>query len=149
MVQKTIYSEQLHVAVNATEIVTVLGSCVAVCLFDTKSKISGMNHYLLPLWNGEGLKSLKYGNISTERLIEGMLSVGADLKTMQAKIFGGAVINLNETLSVGPRNVQISIDILLQYRIPIVSQDTGGGQGRRVIFSNEDGGAYVKYSKQA
>jgi len=147
MEQKVIYSEQLHIAVNPTEIITVLGSCVAVCLFDTSTKISGMNHFLLPLWNGNGLKSLKYGNISTERLIEGMISVGADLKRIEAKIFGGAVLNINETLSVGPRNIQVALDILKEYRIPVVAQNVGGNRGRKLIFSNEDGSAYLKYSK--
>lgn len=147
MEQKVIYSEQLHVAVNPTEIITVLGSCVAVCLYDTKNHISGMNHYLLPLWNGNGLKSLKYGNISTERLIEGMISVGADLKRMEAKVFGGGVLNINAELSVGPRNVQVALEILKNYKIPVVAQDVGGDRGRKVIFSNEDGSAYLKYSK--
>lgn len=147
MEQKVIYSEQLYVAVNPTEIITVLGSCVAVCLYDTKNGISGMNHYLLPLWNGNGLKSLKFGNISTERLIESMLSVGADLKRIEAKVFGGAILNLHETLSVGPRNVQIAMDMLRQYRIPIVAQDVGGEKGRKIIFSNSDGSAYLKYSR--
>lgn len=145
--QKIIYSEQLHVAVNPTEIVTVLGSCVAVCLFDTNNKISGMNHYLLPLWNGNGLKSLKYGNISIERLIEAMYAVGANPKRIEAKIFGGAVININEEYSVGLRNIEIAMDTLNHYRIPVVAQDTGGNKGRKVFFSNEDGSVYVKYSK--
>jgi chemotaxis protein CheD len=147
MIQKIIYSEQLHVAINQTELVTVLGSCVAVCLYDRKNKISGMNHYLLPLWNGEGLKSPKFGNISTERLIEAMEAVGADLRRVEAKIFGGATLNISEGLSVGPRNIQVAIDTLRAYRIPIVVQDIGGNKGRKIFFSNEDGSVYVKYSK--
>lgn len=147
MEQKVIYSEQLHIAVNPTEIITVLGSCVAVCLFDPKTRIGGMNHYLLPLWNGNGLKSLKYGNISNERLIEGMLSVGANLKSIQAKVFGGAVLNIDEKLSVGPRNVQVALDILKEYNIPIVSSHVGGDKGRKIIFSNQDGGVYMKLSR--
>jgi len=147
MEQKIIYSEQLHVSVTPSEIVTVLGSCVAVCLFDTKNKISGMNHYLLPLWNGNGLKSLKYGNISIERLIEAMQAVGADHRCIEAKIFGGAMLNINEEISVAPRNISVAIDMLKHYKIPLVAQDVGGNRGRKVIFSNEDGSAYVKYSK--
>jgi len=147
MEQKTIYSEQLYVSVAPSEIVTVLGSCVAVCLFDTKNKISGMNHYLLPLWNGNGLKSLKYGNISIERLIEAMQAVGADHRSIEAKIFGGAMLNINSELSVGPHNISVAIDMLRHYHIPLIAQDVGGNRGRKVVFSNEDGSAYVKYSK--
>ncbi|MDO8455013.1 MAG: chemotaxis protein CheD [Sulfurimonas sp.] len=145
--QKIIYSEQLYVAVKHTEIITVLGSCVAVCLYDKKNKISGMNHYLLPLWNGDGLKSLKYGNISTERLIEAMFAVGADKRHLEAKIFGGAQINISRDFSVAPHNIQIALDTLRQHRIPCSVQDTGGSQGRKILFSNEDGSVYVKYSK--
>ncbi len=29
-------------------IVTVLGSCISVCLFETKLKMGGMNHFMLP-----------------------------------------------------------------------------------------------------
>lgn len=146
MEQKIIFSEQLHVAVNPAEIITVLGSCVAVCLWDRKNKFSGMNHYLMPLWNGNGLKSLKYGNISTERLIESMLNAGSEKKHLEAKIFGGAVLNVTEEFSVGPRNVEIAKNLLCIYNIPIIAEDIGGTKGRRVVFSNIDGSVYVKYS---
>ena len=51
---------------------TVLGSCVAVCLWDQRLKFGGMNHYMLPMWNGAGLASPKYGNIAIPKLIEQM-----------------------------------------------------------------------------
>ncbi len=101
----------------------------------------------MPLWNGNGLKSLKYGNVSTERLIDQMLTMGADLRQIEAKIFGGGVINISDAHSVGPRNIQVALDILKVYKIPVIASDVGGNKGRRVIFSNADGSAYVKYSK--
>lgn len=147
MLQKVIYSEQLHIAIEPTEIITVLGSCVSVCLYDPTTKISGMNHYLLPLWNGNGLKSLKYGNISTERLIEGVIQAGANIRKLEAKVFGGAILNIEEWISVGPRNIQIAMDVLEKYNIPVIAHDVGGDKGRKIIFANEDGSAYLKYSK--
>lgn len=147
MLQKIIYSEQLHVAIEPSEIVTVLGSCVAVCLHDRKKSIIGMNHYLLPLWSGNGLKSLRYGNISIDRLIESMLNQGSSLQNIEAKIFGGAMLNINEETSVAPRNIQVAIDMLKVHRIPIVASDVGGDKGRKIFFSSIDGAVYVKYSK--
>ncbi len=41
-------------------VTTILGSCVAVCLWDPINNIGGINHYMLPLWNGEGLPVPKY-----------------------------------------------------------------------------------------
>ncbi|MBF0165687.1 MAG: chemotaxis protein CheD, partial [Magnetococcales bacterium] len=55
---------------GAYVITTVLGSCIAVCLWDRMRKEGGMNHYKLPLWNGDGLPSPKYGNIAIAKLIE-------------------------------------------------------------------------------
>ena len=146
VVVKIIHQEQLYVAKGATEIHTILGSCVAVCLYDERFKIAGMNHYLLPLWNGEGLKTLKYGNISIERLIEEMLKNGAIKKNIVAKIFGGASINLEQTFSVGIKNVTIAKTVLNDHKIPIVAEDTGGNKGRKVILNSLDGSVYVKYS---
>ena len=106
-----------------------------------------MNHYLLPLWNGNGLKSLKYGNISTERLIEGVIQAGANIRKLEAKVFGGAILNIEEWISVGPRNIQIAMDVLEKYNIPVIANDVGGDKGRKIIFANDDGSAYLKYSK--
>jgi chemotaxis protein CheD len=146
ILQKIIHQEQLYVAKGAAEIHTILGSCVAVCLYDERFKIAGMNHYLLPLWNGEGLKTLKYGNISIDRLIEEMLKNGAIKKYIIAKIFGGASINLDQSFSVGIKNVTIAKTVLQDNKIPIVAEDTGGNKGRKVIFNSLDGSVYVKYS---
>lgn len=143
---KIIVQEQLHVAKEPMEIMTVLGSCVAVCLWDQKCKVAGINHYLLPLWNGEGFKSLKYGNVSITKLIEEMISNGASKNNLVAKIFGGATINLSSAFSIGDRNILIAEDLLADYRIPIVARDVGGAQGRKVIISSVDGSVYVKTS---
>ena len=71
------------------QISTVLGSCVALCLWDSVAKIGGMNHYMLPFWNGEGLATPKYGNIAIEKLLSRMLRLGCRKENLVAKIFGG------------------------------------------------------------
>lgn len=143
---KIIVQEQLHVANEPMEIMTVLGSCIAVCLWDQKCRVAGMNHYLLPLWNGEGFKSLKYGNVSIKRLLDEMIFNGADKSHIVAKIFGGATINLASSFSVGDRNISIAEDMLSDLNIPIVARDVGGVLGRKVIISSVDGSVYVKTS---
>ena len=69
-------------------VLTVLGSCISVCLWDPRRKIGGINHYMLPFWNGEGLASPRFGNIAIIKLIEKMLAHGADRHNLQAKVFG-------------------------------------------------------------
>lgn len=68
---------------------TLLGSCVSVCLWDQKRACRGMNHYMLPLWNGEGLATPRYGNIAIENLLEKDVSFGLQQKDLVAKVFEG------------------------------------------------------------
>ncbi len=144
---KIIIQEELHVTNEFMEIMTILGSCVAVCLWDEKNNVVGMNHYLLPLWNGEGFRSLKYGNVSILKLVDEMIFKGAIKENIVAKIFGGATINFeSNALSVGEQNIRVAQDILKNLNIPIVAQDVGGNKGRKVIISSVDGSAYVKTS---
>lgn len=122
---------------------TVLGSCVAVCLYDTKLKIGGINHYMLPLWNGEGLASPKYGNIAIEKLIEKMNRMGAREQTMIAKVFGGAN-QIGNVMNIGERNIQIAIEMLKAENIRIVAENTGGPIGRKIRFNSGTGEVLLK-----
>src|SRR5690348_17147276 len=72
-----------------SKLVTILGSCVSVCLWDEKLKIGGMNHYLLPETVNDA-KSLNGGIGSTQILIQTMIRKGASVNNMKARIFGGA-----------------------------------------------------------
>ncbi len=85
-----LYPGTLFASKNSYQIITILGSCVAVCLWDSVQEIGGMNHFLLPLWNGHGLASPKYGNIAMEKLIDKMISIGSKKRNLQAKVFGGS-----------------------------------------------------------
>lgn len=120
---------------------TILGSCVSVCLWDPVLNIGGMNHFMLPLWNGQGLASPKYGNIAMEKLINKLEGLGSDKKNLRAKVFGGAeVIDTNTTqFFIGKRNVMIARQILDEEKIPIVGSSTGGKQGRKIIFNTYTG----------
>lgn len=141
-----IHQEQVLVLAEPAEIVTILGSCVGVALFDTQKGVAGLNHYVLPLWDGSGLATPKYGNVSMEKIIERMLQEGASLHRMQAKLFGGASMNISDRFAIGERNINIAVDVLSEYRIPIVARDTGGHRGRKLIFNTETAEVKVYYS---
>lgn len=144
-----IHVGQIHVDISPESISTVLGSCVAVCLYDTCTRIGGMNHYLLPFWNGNGLQSPKYGNISIPKLIEEILEQGASLRSLEAKLFGGAAMNeeLNDTMMIGKKNIIVAREILQEYNIPIRAEDVGGTHGRKIQLNLQDGKVIMKYAK--
>ena len=128
-------------------ITTILGSCIAVCLYDPVLRIGGMNHYMLPLWNGQGLASPRYGNIAIKKLIDNIESLGSSRSNLKAKIFGGAEIistNISQFM-IGERNINIARDLLHEERIPIVASSVGGKYGRKIIFDTLNGEVRQKY----
>ena len=123
---------------------TVLGSCVAVCLFDQKLNIGGINHYMLPFWNGNGLASPKYGNIATEKLVEKMLKNGATIQNMVAKVFGGAN-QMNSSMEIGARNIEIAKEVLANHGIKIIAENVGGSVGRKLKYHTGTGQVMMKF----
>jgi chemotaxis protein CheD len=106
-----------------------------------------MNHYLLPLWNGEGLSSPKYGNIAIQKLVDLMLENGSALQNIQAKVFGGAdVLNSQKNhFQIGYRNILQAKEILKEYGIPIIAESVGGNKGRKILFLPHLGEVRLKY----
>jgi len=145
--QHYLYPSALFASARPHKVVTVLGSCVSVCLWDPFLRIGGINHYMLPLWNGEGLASPKYGNIAIEKLIERMLYLGSRKANLQAKIFGGGEVidvNISGRFRIGERNIAIAKELLEEHRIPIVAQSVGGKRGRKLMFLTSTGEVFQK-----
>jgi len=117
---------------------TILGSCVAVCLYDPVLQIGGMNHYMLPLWNGNGLASPKYGNIAIEKLIASMEMKGAARNRIYAKVFGGGEVldNASGSFKIGPRNIEVAKRLLSDNNIAIKASHTGGKLGRKIQYNS-------------
>lgn len=125
-------------------IVTVLGSCIAACLWDRTMNVGGMNHFMLP--DGDaGDVSGRYGSYAMELLINEMMKLGARRETMQAKVFGGGQVMANfTTMNVGERNTDFVIQYLNTERIPIVSEDVLDIYPRKVVYFPTTGKAMVK-----
>ena len=138
---------------SATMIVTVLGSCVAACLRDSKNKVHGMNHFLLPTdYQDDNYKygaPARYGMHAMELLINDMVRLGADRRNIQAKIFGGGSVMGQLTHSnVGEKNAEFVIDYLRTEHIPIQASDLLGEYPRKVYFIPESGEVRVKKIKR-
>jgi chemotaxis protein CheD len=141
-----LYPSAIFASKSPTKITTVLGTCVAICLWDKNLKIGGINHYMLPLWNGDGLASPKYGNIATEKLLEKMLSLGSKKSNLVAKIFGGKNVHIEvDSFKIGQRNIDYAINILEELNIPIAGKSLGGPLGRKLMFHSNTGEVFMKY----
>ena len=119
------------------EFSTVLGSCVATCLFDPEIEVGGMNHFLLaePAGGASGGAVIDehYGVYLMEVLINEMLANGAAKHRMRAHLYGGA--NMHTGMAeIGTRNAAFARGFLASERIPLVREDLGGTCARRVEF---------------
>lgn len=112
---------------------TILGSCVATCIWDDVAGVGGMNHFLLPGDDGVASDQVKYGVNAMELLINGLLSVGALRSRLRAKLFGGA--HVVESLGdIGAKNAAFAQRFLSLEGITCVGQSLGGDRARRVKF---------------
>jgi len=144
--EQYLYPSEIFVSDSPHKITTILGTCVSICLWDTRLKIGGINHYMLPLWNGDGLASPKYGNIATEKLLDKLQAMGSLKKDLIAKVFGGKNIHVEvDAFKIGQRNIDYAINILEELDIPIKGRSLGGEKARKLMFHTNTGEVYMKY----
>lgn len=128
-------------------ITTLLGSCVAVCLYDPKLRLAGMNHFLLPSRAksaGDDDDVILAGDYSMEVLLNTMLSKGAAKQRIVAKAFGGGTIVTSILMAIGQRNADFAQEWLEREGIPLAAQDFGGAWSRKVIFTPDGGDAFCR-----
>ncbi|HUV49943.1 MAG TPA: chemotaxis protein CheD [Anaerolineae bacterium] len=129
---------------------TVLGSCIAVCIYDIEKKIGGMNHYLLPgmIHRDEILTSKlgRYGMYAMELLIGEFIKYGTRRENLIAKIFGGGNV-LKFRRSDGDitgSNIHFAKKFLELEGIPVQSEDLGGYCGRKILFFTDTAKVLLK-----
>lgn len=127
---------------------TVLGSCVAACLYDPVQKVGGMNHFLLPeARTGDG-QNVKYGAYLMELLINDLLKMGAQRHRLRVKLAGGG--KMSKFLSdVGEKNIAFVNRYLANEGLPVDWKSLGGTQARRIHFSPTTGQLTEKFVQAA
>jgi chemotaxis protein CheD len=138
---------QLFVTTAPATVTTILGSCVAVCIWDPALGIGGINHYLLPIGFKTASAGLRYGNVAISHLLDKLERVGTVRSNLRAKVFGGACVldaMRGKGNHLGGKNVEIAHSVLADAGIPIVATDVGGDRGRKLIFHPHDGNALIK-----
>jgi len=146
--QVTIHIGGLYASRNPVIIETVLGSCVAVCLYDEEAKIGGMNHILLP--GKADMRrfdtAARYGINAMELLINRIMALGGCRDRIVAKVFGGAHVLPSISLrnGMGAKNAEFVLEFLELEDFTVVSSDLGGHDTRRVYFHTDSGDVFLK-----
>jgi chemotaxis protein CheD len=134
-----------EVAASQSPIVmdTLLGSCVAVCMYDPKLRIGGMNHILLPKCQA-GDNSSRCGVHAMELLINELMKLGGEKIRFVAKAFGGANVFPGMKMSpIGEGNAIFVRQFLATEKIPLVAERMGGNHAIRLYFHTDTGKAFV------
>ncbi|GLX68505.1 chemotaxis protein CheD [Paenibacillus glycanilyticus] len=125
---------------------TGLGSCVGLTLYDPVARIAGMAHVMLPsseIARESTMNIAKYADTAIPELIGQMKASGAAVGRLVAKMAGGAQMfafsGQSDSMRIGPRNVESCMEILVNYSIPVLGQDTGGNYGRTIEIDSSSG----------
>lgn len=135
---------EVMASADAMLLQTVLGSCVAVCLYDPVAQIGGMNHILLP-GKGGAATGTRFGEEAMKHLIDLLTRLGADPTRLIAKAFGGGnVLPCFQPPTIGDENVRFVLQFLAARDLPLVAQRLGGDHAVQLTFSTGTGKASVR-----
>jgi chemotaxis protein CheD len=133
---------------------TLLGSCIAVALYDTNLPMGGLNHFMLPFPKVQSdslfSNSAKYGVHAMEVLINDMLKKGCRKEKLRAKVFGGSTVisyAQEATYNIPRMNIDFIFRFLETERIPVDSYSVGGARPRKIFFFPVTAKVLMKYSK--
>lgn len=138
---------QVHLFTAPTEAVAILGSCVAVCVWDPYRNVAAMNHFLLPTHAGVGAESCKHGTLAMATLLDRLREAGALPHRLRAKVFGGATIGIavgDPENHLGTRNWKLALRLLEERNVPVLAKDVGGSRSRKLLYRTASGEAQVQ-----
>ncbi|WP_050524915.1 chemotaxis protein CheD [Pseudorhodobacter wandonensis] len=140
-VARVLHVVQGQVAVSADPNVTfttILGACVAVCLFDPEKRLGGVAHFLFPDGEMHAPHEQRFCNQAISDLMARVEEMGGNLNRLQASLFGGAKSH-DGRRNIGKRNADSALRFLVSHDLAVVKRALGGEQVRRIRFSPTTG----------
>jgi chemotaxis protein CheD len=109
---------------------TLLGSCVAVTLWNRKLGIGGMCHFLLPSRTRphNAPRDGKYGDEAIGMLVDAIKRTGSHPRDYEAHLYGGAdtMPDLERAMRyVGERNIEMGWKLIDEYGFQLMGVDVG------------------------
>ena len=133
----------IYLSRDPSLISTVVGSGIAVAVWDDSMRYGGMNAFLYPSAEADVEHTPLYGEVSVNFLVRMFLEEGSKKKNLKAQLFGGASSGDRACTRFALKNVQTARRVLRLSGIPILSEDTGGHMGRKVVYNTEKNEAIV------
>ncbi len=148
---RTVSIASLAVSQTRNEVLVTysLGSCVGLSLYDARLSAAGLYHGMLPSASLDAEKARRnpdmFVDLGVQRLIDVMLALGANRRSLVAKVAGGAaVFDDGGTFRIGERNISSLRKVLWKNDILIAGTALGGSQGRTMYVSVATGRVLLK-----
>jgi chemotaxis protein CheD len=127
---------------------TILGSCIAITMFNERLKIGGICHALLPEKRSPGSDDeSRYVDSSITYMLKQLEAMGIKRHEVEIKLLGGADVLdiMDETRpSVGRQNIEKALEMMSTERLTLAFSDVGGKRGRNIRFYTHTGAVLLK-----
>jgi len=135
---------EMKVRSKPVELVTNVGSCVAICLYDSTNKCGGLAHVMLPnsAIAPQDFLPYKFADTAVPALAKAVREISGKETHLSAKIAGGANIFKFENDNgppIGVKNIEAVKMALNTNKIRLAAEDVGGSYGRRIAFDIKSG----------
>lgn len=120
---------------------TVVGSSIAVTIYDRRLQIGGMTHYVKPYRSSPSISTPYFAAPAIVWLVRQFVDGGSQREDMEAQLIGGGFESSHPDYIPGihDQNVAVGLEILEKQRIWVSSMDVGGTRGRKVVFDPSTG----------
>lgn len=126
---------------NINKLWTVVGSSVAITIFDRELKMGGLTHYTRPRRESPKISNAFYAAPAIIWLLRQFDALGSQRHNLEAQLIGGAWCDVHPDYIPGihDENVAVGLEILHKSKVWVSSMDVGGTRGRKVVFNPRNG----------
>lgn len=143
----------IFIADRPAVVSTILGSCLAVTIFNQRLMVGGICHAQMPKKNTQDKgDEFHYVDTSFSYMVNKFNMLGIHKHEMEMKLFGGANVLGRTSLqqkTIGEQNIQTALEIIEAENFNLVNSDVGGNHGRKLKFYTDTGTILMKRLKEA
>lgn len=132
-----IKSGELVVCPSANRLIAIAGSNCIVTFWEPQKRVAALVNYSKPVTRNGHKSTATYGNVALLTVIKHLEELKVDFNNVEAHIIGGGRKYFHVTTA--EENIKVAKEILTARGINIVSEDTGGNKGRKVLFNTRNG----------
>jgi chemotaxis protein CheD len=122
-----------------------LGSCIALAVWDPRTRVAGLAHFMLPTGPANATSPVKFRDSGIDTFLKAVEGTGAVMNRSILKAAGAAaMLTVGGGLAIGKRNSEALKAALAQRGLELTASALGGTVGRSVQLEVADGRFLVK-----